>query len=532
MPYPPFPARTSNFTQDANNGLESPSPSGVDTEFNSLLNVVNQVVLRHRAITTAEGALKNVATATAQALAGTQDFTATASQTAFTTTIPWVATFTSLNVFVYVNNVKLSTSAVTVANSAGFLQVTIAAQTAGNIITVAAFESGAGLLTRLQTISASDGATLVAINDAGGVYTAVTVEAALQEVKVALNNYITAVGATADLIKRTGTVPFTANQSLGGFRLTSVADGINPQDAVTVNQFNAYTTVWNALQTYFMRLDGTTAMAASLPMGNNKITSLLAGTNGTDAVNKTQLDAKVSKAGDTMTGALNMGSQLITNLANPVAETDAINLATARTIASAFSSRAQYTSAGTSPFVVPAGLSKIRVRMWGAGGGGGSGDTVTRFGGGGGAYVESTLPVTAAESLTLTVGAGGAAGVTGGDTIIQRGATELLRASGGVHGNSTGLGGTYTVGVGIVAFGINGGIGRTFRMNTGAGEPTEQTGGTGGSAPNGGQGGNAASITQGVQYGACTAGEAPGGGGGGTGLSAAAGAAGRIEIEY
>lgn len=532
MPYPPYPSRSSNFVQDANAGLESPSPAGVDSELNSLLNVVNQLILRHRAITTSDGALQNVATAAAQALAGTQDFTATASQTVFLTTIPWVSAFTPSNVFVFVNNVKLATSAVTVADSGGFLRVTIAAQTAGNIITVAAFESGAGLLTRLQTVSATMGAALVAINDAGGVYTAVTVEAALQEVKLALNAFITAVGNTADLIKRTGTVPFTANQSHGGFRITSLGDGVDAQDAVTVNQFNAYTTVWNSLQTYFMRLDGTTTMAASLPMGNNKITGLAAGTVSTDAVNFTQLGEKVSKAGDTMTGALNMGSQLITNLANPVAETDAINLQTARTISASFSTRAQYTSAGTSPFVVPAGISKIRVRMWGAGAGGGTGDSVVRFGGGAGAYVESTLTVTAGESLTVTVGAGGAAGVTGGDTILQRGATELLRASGGVHGNSTGLGGAYTIGAGITAFGINGGIGRTFRINTGAGEPTSQSGGTGGNAPNGGQGGNAASWTAGAQYGVCTAGEAPGGGGGGSAGSAAAGAAGRCEVEY
>lgn len=170
--------------------------------------------------------------------------------------------------------------------------------------------------------------------------------------------------------------------------------------------------------------------------------------------------------------------------------------------------------------------------MWGAGGGGGTGDSVVRFGGGAGAYVESTLSVTAAESLTLTVGAGGAAGVTGGDSIIQRGAAELLRASGGVHGNSTGLGGSYTIGVGIPAFGINGGSGGIFRIYADADEPTPQMGGYGGNAPQGGQGGRAAVHMADVTYGTSTAGEAPGGGGGGSVYSAAAGAAGRIEIEF
>jgi len=246
-------------------------------------------VLKQRGYTNSDGSLRNFSTATAQALAGTQDITATASQTAFTTTIAWVAAFTSLNVFVYIAGVKLATSAVTVANSAGFLQVTIAAQAVNTIVTIAAFESGAGLLSRLQTISVSDGASLVAVNDAGGLYVAVTVEAALAEVMTSLNTLTTNVGTTGDLIRRTGTVAFTANQSHGGFRITNVADGVGTQDAVTMAQFAAYTTVWNALATYFLRLDGTTPMGANLPMGNNKITGMAVGTVSTDAVNKSQL---------------------------------------------------------------------------------------------------------------------------------------------------------------------------------------------------------------------------------------------------
>ena len=38
----------------------------------------------------------------------------------------------------------------------------------------------------------------------------------------------------ANFILRGGSIPFTASQSMGGFTLTSVADGVNPQDAVNV----------------------------------------------------------------------------------------------------------------------------------------------------------------------------------------------------------------------------------------------------------------------------------------------------------
>ncbi len=261
MAFPPYPARVTNFLRDANAGLESPSPLGVDSELNALINVINQLVLKQRGFTNSDGTLKNFSTATAQALAGTEDFTATAAQTVFLTAIAWSAAFTAENVFVFIAGAKLATSAVAVADSGGFLEVTIAAQSVGTVVTIAAFESGAGLLSRLQTVSVSDGASLVAINDAGGLYVAVTVEAALQEVMTDLNTLETAVGTTADLIRRTGTVAFTANQSLGGFRLTNVADGVGSQDAVTMAQFAAYTTVWAAIKSRVWP----TALPAAMP---------------------------------------------------------------------------------------------------------------------------------------------------------------------------------------------------------------------------------------------------------------------------
>lgn len=530
---PPYAARSTDFQRDANNGLDSPSPAGVDGELNSILNSLNQAILRIRGITEADGTLINFAAATAQALAGTQDFTATAAQSVYLTTIAWTAAFTSSNVFVYIAGLKLATSAVTVANSGGFLQVTITAQSVGTVVTVVAFESGAGLLSRLQTISATEGASLIAINDAGGFFTAVTIEGALQEEATARIALATAVGTTADLIRRTGTVAFTAAQSMGGFKLTNLANGTASTDAVTVGQLNAYTAVWNALQSYFLRLDGTIPMGGALQMGANKITGLAPGTVSTDAVNKAQLDLKANLSGGTYTGDLNMGGFKITNLANPIAETDAINLATARTLSTGLTTRQQFATAVTAtPWVVPAGVARAKVRMWGGGGGGGSGNATTFYGGGSGAYAEATLAVTAGESLTITVGAGGAAGVVGGDTIVQRGATVLMRANGGVQGSSTGLGGSYTFDASVTGLGINGGVGSTAIQNTGATDPVGHPVGNGGSAPCGGGGGRSQVLLNGGTIGTATAGEAPGGGGCGYWSGGTAGAAGRVEIEY
>jgi len=82
-----------------------------------------------------------------------------------------------------------------------------------------------------------------------------------------------------------------------------------------------------------------------------------------------------------------------------------------------------YTSAGT--YTVPSGVTSLTVELWGGGGGGGRGyalisnGTTTGAsgggGGGGGAYVKSTsVPVAGGEVLSVTVGAGGAAGANGG----------------------------------------------------------------------------------------------------------------------
>ncbi len=534
---PPYAARVTDFLQDANNGLESPAPLGVDAELNALINVVNQVVLRLRGVTNPDGTLVNFASATAQALAGTEDFVATASQTVFTTAITWTAAFTPLNVFVFVNNVKLSTADVAVADDgSGFLEVTIAAQTVGTEVTVAAFESGAGLLSRLQTISATDGAVLIAINDAGGFFTAVEVEGALQELATDQAALVTAIGNTADLIRRTGTVPFTADQSMGGFKLTNVADGVSAQDAVTVNQFNAYTAVWNALQSYFMRLDGTTSMAAAMPMGANKITGLAAGTVATDAVNKGQIDLKLSLDGTLpMTGALAMGGFKITGLAAGAADTDAVNVLQARSLTASFATLVPYQAAGTYTFNVPAGITKLSVQVFGGGGGGDA--TQNNRGGGGGGYAEAVLTVTAGEALTVRVGAGGTGGVSptdGGNSSIDRLATVLIQAGGGQDGDNAGglgAGGTYTFDGSVTGFGITGQAGDAqYSDNDGTGHVGD---GRGGDCPRGGFGGKG--LTSGSGGGGSTYanGTAPGGGGGaGDTVGSGAGAAGAVLIRY
>ena len=63
-------------------------------------------------------------------------------------------------------------------------------------------------------------------------------------------------------------------------------------------------------------------------------------------------------------------------------------------------------NAGTSgTFTVPANVTSVNIRAWGAGGGGGR--PATCSGGGGGGYAEGTLAVTASQTLHISAGNGG-----------------------------------------------------------------------------------------------------------------------------
>jgi hypothetical protein len=98
------------------------------------------------------------------------------------------------------------------------------------------------------------------------------------------------------------------------------------------------------------------------------------------------------------------------------------------------------------PWIVPAAVTRIKARLWGAGGGGGAGGGLGYVGGGGagGGYVEAFFGVTPGQVLTLSVGVGGTASVDGG----AGGPTSLdvLATAGG--GSSGTVGGAGAVGVG------------------------------------------------------------------------------------
>ena len=179
----------------------------------------------------------------------------------------------------------------------------------------------------------------------------------------------------------------------------------------------------------------------------------------------------------------------------------------------------QFTSAGAYSFVVPNGVTAISVVAIGGGGGGNGGGLSSEgglggCGGGGGAlaYVNN-ISVTPGETLTVSVGGGGAGspnaggGYTGIASSLLRGSTKLISANGGggglVFGGSGG-----TVDVGLGGAGGKGGAGNSSGGGGGGG-----AGGYVGSGGDGGSGFGGGDYS--VGNGKAGAGGAAGGGGGG-----------------
>src|SRR3990172_6077222 len=102
-----------------------------------------------------------------------------------------------------------------------------------------------------------------------------------------------------------------------------------------------------------------------------------------------------------------------------------------------------YTTSTNTTFTVPAGVTSITVKAWGAGGAGGGGGTLAGAiggNGGGGGFGNATISVTPGEVLDIVIGGGGAGGTGngGGNGGAGGGGGGVTAAGGGVGGVATG----------------------------------------------------------------------------------------------
>ncbi|GHF39405.1 hypothetical protein GCM10018790_16520 [Kitasatospora xanthocidica] len=165
------------------------------------------------------------------------------------------------------------------------------------------------------------------------------------------------------------------------------------------------------------------------------------------------------------------------------------------TPSSGFTNCARFTySGGDQTFTVPAGVSSVYARLWGAGGGGSPSSYYTgQYGGAGGGYTTGTIAVTAGQKLTVTSGQGGVMNSTttayGGGGAGGRGGAGGGQATGATGG---GMSAVWNGNYGTTALLIAGGGGGS---SPGADAGTPAAGGGGGT--NGGQDSRPASSGRG-----------------------------------
>ena len=198
-----------------------------------------------------------------------------------------------------------------------------------------------------------------------------------------------------------------------------------------------------------------------------------------------------------------------------------------------FSALQQFVASGN--FVVPHGVSVVKVRAYGAGGGGG-GNTGQGGGGGGGGgwFAEGIQQVTPGQIISVLVGAGGAGGSnTSGSAVGNNGHDGGTSSFGGGLGATGGHGGAGSLTAGQGDSGPGGsGFGAAIIMTGGAGNAGFSAGpnGFGGHGAAGAAGGGGGAASSGLP----SNGAGPGGGGGGGGgnFAGASGANGLVVVEY
>jgi microcystin-dependent protein len=271
MTYPALYQRMFNFLRDKNNGLESPDPAKLDIELDAIQVTLAMCRDRLKSITSADGRLRNVPQPLAAALVGTWEGVGT-GVTTVTTTIPWQPAFSINSMLILANSAPLRPSQlVSVQDDGGFLEITfVNAPSITTTLVVWAHEPGAGLLTRLADTTTGEGASLIGIEDATGLLDADNVEDAIAETAAEFSAFQTEVGDLALYFKTDGSRPAVANWDMAGFKVTNAGDGTADGDYITLRQIAGYISVWSDLQRFYLKRDGSTAMAGALNFGNNK----------------------------------------------------------------------------------------------------------------------------------------------------------------------------------------------------------------------------------------------------------------------
>lgn len=299
MARPPYLLRHTSYRQAESAG-QPISTSQLDAEFNDDYEVTNQLNRLLRGITDASGRLVNISAQLAQSLVGSTRFTPTIATTVFLTTVAWDASFSSGNVQVIVSGVILDTATYSVADSGGFLEVTVAVSVSSGWVFISAYSQGAGIATMLASTDPGDGASQVGINDIDALYISTNVEGALAEIATSFNALLVSLGTISNIWTNAGVTvaggPATNDFQMGSNRVIDLADAVDPTDAVTLQQLQAITQNISTLLAQFIRADGSVPWTANQSLASFKITDAGTPTMPGDLANKAYVDAVPSLA--------------------------------------------------------------------------------------------------------------------------------------------------------------------------------------------------------------------------------------------
>ena len=177
---------------------------------------------------------------------------------------------------------------------------------------------------------------------------------------------------------------------------------------------------------------------------------------------------------------LAVGSYNLENVASTSTSAITKNVAASGTVTN---STQTFTTSTT--FTVPANVTSVTVQAWGAGGGGSTRINAGRGGGGGGgAFASGVVTVTSGSNYAVSVGTGGTANTTGGNSAFNTNSVVAAGGSGATNNSNVfGAGGTVANSTGSIAR-FAGGDGATGGANySGGGGGGAGTSGAGGTAP-------------------------------------------------
>lgn len=404
---------------------------------------------------------------------------------------------------------------------------------AGQRVQVFLNSDGAGALTQLGSASATTGARQVAVFDFGNIIGSANVEDALQEIFTLYNALSAALGPISQYVKRDGSLAMTGDLDGGGNKGVGFVPGTAAGELVTYDQVASFIAVWNDLQQFYLKRDGSTAMAGNLNLGGNRAVNMDDGVDPNDGVNVTQLSERIHKDGSVaMEADLDLNGHNVTGAVAAVEPDQFVTLEQLQQSITGGTNLKMFQAAGPWTYTVPSGVTFVDAELWGGGAPGG-----THNGGSAGGYLKARIAVSAGDVLSGQVGAGGPAAtpVNGGTTTLLLNAVTLFSVTGGLYG-PTAVGGIGSALTGLDFLTIQGGIGHRGTFVNASG--INQFGGANGAdGPRGGGGGGSLLGDNGAVSRAATAGGWPGAGGGGFSPSIAAstpadGANGGVVIQF